>query len=157
MKFTKSDYVRRIVNASPTQLVVITYEISLDYISEAKRHLEEGNDKEFRNNLSLAHEFVQQLTSNLDMGYEISWQLMSLYLYTGKLLSQAGAGNDPVHLDHAAEILNNLLTSWYDLEKLDGDKTPALENAQHVYAGLTYGRDGLDEFVMEDSGRGFKA
>ena len=157
LKFTKSDYVRRIVNASPTQLVVITYEIALDYISEAKRYLEEGDDKEFRNNLSLAHEFVQQLTSNLDMSYDISWELMSIYLYTGKLLSQSGASNETIHLDNASEILNNLLTSWHELEKLDGIESPALENAQQVFAGLTYGRDGLDEFVMDDNSRGFKA
>ena len=157
MKFTKSDYVRRISNCTPVQLVVINYELVLDYIDEAKQQLQQGNEKKFRQNLSVAQNLMNELTGSLNMSLEISWELISLYLFVNKLLAQAAASNDPQHLDDAEKILNNLLVGWQGLVDQETDKAPVIENSQQVYAGLTYGRGGLDEFIPTDVSRGFKA
>ena len=148
---------RRISTCTPVQLIIINYELILDYIEEAKQHLIRDDKKEFRRNLSVAQNLMNELTSSLNMKFEISWELISLYLFVNKLLAQAGASEKYRPLDDATMLLNNLLVGWQSMEAQETDKKPVLENSQQVYAGLTYGRTGLDEFVPTDVGRGFKA
>ena len=157
MKFTKSDYARRITTSTPLQLVVLNYELVLFYMDEAKEALAQNDEKQFRKHLSGAQNMLNELSSSLNMSTELSWELLSLYLFVNKLLAQAAASREPKHLDDAAQILNNILVAWRALEQQETDKAPVLENSQQVFAGLTYGRAGLDEFVPTDVARGFKA
>ena len=158
MKFEKTDYVLRIANATPSKLVSITCELTLEYNKLAMTALKENNEKQFRNNLEISQNILQQLAGSLDMEYPISWELLSIYLYVNKLFAQAGASSDISHLEYAEKILKNILEAWQGVEELSKDEqAPLIENAEQVYSGLTYGRRGLDEFVMQDNNRGFKA
>lgn len=156
MKVNKSDYTVRIANATPTQLVVITYELILDHISEAKDNI--SDEKEFDKLVAKAREFLLDLRASLNMTYEISATLMPLYDYIDKLLAKTIYKKDTAVLAECEDILNSLLGSWKKVEANEEDKTPIIENSQQLYAGLTYGRNGhLNEFVPEDTNRGFKA
>ena len=158
MKFEKNDYVLRIANATPSKLVSLACELTLEYLNLAKNALEDDDEKKFRSNLEITQSILQQISASLNMEYPISWELLSLYLYTNKLLAQAGASSEVIHLEHAEKILKNMLEAWQGVEELhQDDQAPVLENAEQVYSGLTYGRGGLDEFVVQDNNRGFKA
>ncbi len=37
------------------------------------------------------------------------------------------------------------------------DKKAVMQNVEHVYAGMTYGRYDLEEFVVRNDNRGFQA
>ena len=157
MKYSKMDYVRRVSNATPVQLVVINYELTLEFIRDAKQNILDNDKDKFYKNISKAQDAMHELMSGLDMSHAISLELLSIYLFVNKLLAQAGASRKTEHLDNADSILSKLLNSWLEIEKNELDKAPLLENSHQVYAGLTYGRQGLNEYIMEDTGRGFKA
>jgi len=156
----KEDYVARIAAASPAKLVVITYEIILDYMEEA-RNL--AGDKAAAG-VERALEGVRQLMGGLNFEYEISQDLMDCYLRVNKLLNavrfggQAGKGAEAPasELTEAAAIIRSLMESFIEIDKDGESGPPAMENAPHIYAGLTYKNGELSEFV-DDTGRGFKA
>ena len=158
MKWDKSDYVRRITNATPMKLVVIACELVLEYINHAQIALKQGDEKEFRHNLTVAQDFLQEISGSLNMEYSISWEVISLYLYVNKLFAMASAGSDSDQLDQAKIILRNLMEAWQEVaDATEKGKAPIMENSEQVYAGLTYGRSGLNEFVVQDTSRGFQA
>lgn len=158
MRISPEDYVARIANASQIQLVVINYEIILDYLGAAKASAEAEEEEDLDFDIAKARQFLNELRSSLDMQYKISKYLMSLYIYIDRELAYCLFGHDTEHIDEAVRILEKLLAGWKEVEKIEEDKTPLMENTEQLYAGLTYKKDGtLNEYVDTKSNRGFKA
>ncbi len=155
-KLSAEDYVARIANATPLQLVVITYELVIKYIDDATENIE--NTKMFEFNLDKSRAFLDDLKNSLDMSYEVSANLLSLYNYISQQISYYRFNKKEDHAVEAKKILNDLLEGWKTIESEESDKTPLMENAQQLYAGLTYDKSGkLSEYVETDAKRGFKA
>lgn len=156
MKLSKEDYVARIASATPLQLVIINYEIILDYLDTAEKNI--NDEKVFDFNLIKARDFLLELRTSLNMTYNISRNLMSLYNYVDQQLSYYKVNKNQEHLTECKKVLDELLEGWKAIEKDEKDKTPLMQNTEHLYAGLTYGKNGkLSEYVDTDSKRGFKA
>ncbi len=153
MKLNKSDYVAKISTASPLGLVVITYELIMNYIEEA---IETDDTDIFKASLKKAQGAVDSLVSALDMSQELSKNLISVYIYVNKLIINSYFGKDKKPLDDCLKILNNLYMGWLEAEK--ALKTaPSAESEQEIYAGLTYKNGVLEEYVKEKGDRGFFA
>ena len=156
----KSAYTMRIAQANPIQLVVINFELIIDALEGALEacKLEEANATTmFCHHLDRAKNGVQQLIDALDFKIGLSHDFYEIYKYSYKLLNEAYFSLKPKPVEEVLELMNILLEGWRDAEKQNipqGEKDNALP---HVYAGLTYNKDGLAEFVDEDEGRGFKA
>lgn len=156
MRISTQDYVARIANANQIQLVLINYEIILDYLNAAKNSLDNKEDMDF--DLRKARQFLNELRLSLDMQYTISRYLMNLYIYVDGELAYCQFDYKISHIDEAVKVLSSLLESWREVEKNEKDKTPLMENTQQLYAGLTYSKDGsLNEYMDSDVNRGFKA
>ncbi len=155
-KLTTEDYVARIANATPLQLVIISYELIIKYIEDASDCID--NEKMFEFNLNKSKDFLDDLKNSLDMSLEISRNLMSLYNYVGQQISYYRFSKKSEHAEEAKKVINELLDGWRTIENQEEDKTPLMENTQQLYAGLTYDRSGkLSEYVETDAKRGFKA
>ena len=155
-KLSKEDYVARIASATPLQLVIINYELVLKYIDDAKECIDDK--KKFEFNVAKAREFLGELRISLDMSYKISASLMSLYNYVDQQLSYYLFNGKEEHALECEKVLNELLDGWKAIENQEEDKSPLMENAQQLYAGLTYDKEGkLSEYVETDAKRGFKA
>ena len=159
MKIAIEDYVARIANASPAQLVVINYEIVIDYLTLAMNGLIKKEDmKEIDMTLTKARQFLNELRTSLNMEYTVSKYLMRIYLYVDKEICYCLANRNTTHIENAIKAMSSLLESWYELEKQEKEKAPVMENSQQLYAGLTYNRSGeLSEYVDIDKNRGYKA
>lgn len=158
MRISVEDYVARIANASPLDLVIINYEIILDYINASRNSFDEPEDFDF--NITKAKQFLNELRVSLDMQYEIAKHLMSLYHYVDQELCYCQFNKNIAHLDEATKILTQLLEGWTTVSEMnmEQDNTPVMGNTEQLYAGLTYGKDGrLQEYVETDNKRGFKA
>ena len=153
----KQAYKLRITQANKTQLVTILYEMTNDYMSDAEKATVAGDlETADRENVH-AQGCVDQLISGLDMQYEISRNLLQLYLYAKQELVRAIADRDPVHYANARIVTEGLHKTYLELEKMD-DSQPEMTNAQSVVAGMTYGQAGLNETVADPaSNRGFMA
>ncbi len=152
MILNKEDYVARVTNASRLGLLIVNYELAIDFIQSAKQ----CSGVAYDTNIIKAVESVRVLIDSLDINYELSLTLMDIYLYVNKLLYKALYSKKPDTLDEAERLLSNLMLTWRELGETEDSGEPIMENAQKLYAGLTYKNGKLDEFVPEDTNRGYR-
>ena len=139
----------RISQASKTELVVIMYDMAQEYLKDAIQALNDGDKIGFCNNIRLVKRVIDELSSGLDMQYEIANELFVLYMQADKILIRCLARMDNEGLDKVENMLNKLRESFYKLSK-DDDSGPVLKNVQQVYAGLTYSSAGGSNEIYND-------
>ncbi|MDD6844467.1 MAG: flagellar protein FliS [Clostridia bacterium] len=153
----------RISQANRTQLVVITLDMAVQYIKDAK---EDQDINSYRQNLRNAKRVIDLLVSSLDMSYDISSQLFDVYMVVERYIISAGSRRPEQEgstagymklLESCERMLTMLRKSFYEVSKLD-DSTPLMQNTQQVYAGLTYSNGGgASEMLDASANRGYKA
>ena len=157
-KETIQFFTARITQASKSELVVILYEMTLVRIEDAEKSYQENNLYNFDKGLKSAQKYVSELMAALDYRYKISYDLLSLYLYTSKHIIKAIVKQNPLTLQYAKTILTKLLSGFEEVSKAD-TSGPMMRNTQQLYAGLTYGKGALNETFIDPSNksRGFIA
>jgi flagellin-specific chaperone FliS len=151
----KSAYILRISQASPTGLVVISFELILEFLNESMQG-------DFRENIQKAKEGIEQLIQSLDFSVPLSHDFYDIYNYCYKLLCDVHFSSDKETacntVKEVIELMEMLLIGWRDCaEKADTAET-AEGGVPKVYTGLTYGKDGLaNEYIDEDKDRGYMA
>lgn len=168
-------YTMRITQANTSELAVILYEITIKYLkeaiqiyeekmkvpaetpAEAKLHAEEPENA-FETALVRAQNFLQELMSMSRTDSKVAADVMSLYLFIDRQLLMSIVKRQPVNLKECLDYLERLQSSFQEISKRDYD-APIMENAQQVYAGLTYGKGCLTESLdpMGNPNRGLKA
>lgn len=151
----KQQYKLRITNANKTQLVVILYEMFLQYMEEAKEAHEKEDVKAFKDAIRYARGCVKELMQSLNFEYEPAKELMQLYVYVNKELVSADVQNKTEPLDNSIMVMKGLWEAYSQISSMD--QSPAvMENSQKVYAGLTYSRGDLVENLNQvGENRGF--
>ena len=152
-------FTRRITSANKSEIIVIIYDIIEENLALAKKALAEGDRETYRNEIKQAISFVKELFVSLDMNYEVSKNLASLYIYVSRCLNFALVSGKKEEIEAAEKVLRKLGDSFREVAKTDESK-PVMENTQRVYAGITYGRGlDLDETLVAHAmeSRGFRA
>jgi len=152
-------FTRRITSANKSEIIVIIYDIIEENLALAKKTLAEGDRETYRNEIKQAISFVKELLVSLDMNYEVSKNLASLYIYVSRCLNFALVSGKKEEIEAAEKVLRKLGDSFREVAKMDESK-PVMENTQRVYAGITYGRGlDLDETLVAPAmeSRGFRA
>ncbi|MGN0377102.1 MAG: flagellar protein FliS [Suilimivivens sp.] len=155
-KELKQQFTLKISQANKTQLVVILYEMMLIYIEEARQANKAQNKESFRQGIKRAKGCLHELMASLHFEYPIAGNLMQLYAYADKELTRADIKNSTEELAHVEAIMVKLHAAY---ETVSGQDTsePVMANTQTVYAGLTYGRNTLNESLADQGGsRGFR-
>ena len=149
-KEKKQQFTLRITRANPTELVVILYEMFLCYLEEAKDALESNEDLLFHEAIRKGRGCLIELLDSLDVRYEPAPTLQRLYLYCLRRLALGEARKDAGALGEIEKVIRPLHEAYAQLAKKN-PAGPVMNNAQTVYAGLTYGRNTLTE-NMTDQG-----
>ncbi|TCT11623.1 flagellar protein FliS [Natranaerovirga pectinivora] len=151
------EYNSRVIQASKGELIVITYELIIDFLNEAKEAKLENNKDQFDESIKSAQRTLRTLIESLDFGFDISKNLMSLYIFVNKQLLQSLIKYSSDEIESAQKVISTLLISWKEAATtVNAD--PLIDNAQQLYAGLTYGKGILNETILGDNNsRGFKA
>lgn len=152
-------FTRRITSANKSEIIVIIYDIIEENLALAKKALAEGDRETYRNEIKQAISFVKELLVSLDMNYEVSKNLASLYIYVSRCLNFALVSGKKEEIEAAEKVLRKLGDSFREVAKMDESK-PVMENTQRVYVGITYGRGlDLDETLVAPAmeSRGFRA
>ncbi len=137
----KQEYTRRITSANRTGIIVITYEIALGYLADAKEAEKNGDREGCRIELRNSSRCVQQLLAALNYDYALSINLMRIYNYVLECIRKASYGMDLSCLDEVESILGRLKTSFEEVAKTD-TSGPMMSGAEEVYDGLTYNAKG---------------
>ena len=75
----KQIFTRRITQANRTQLVVILYDMVLEYLKEAIAAQEIDCIQEYKKAMQCARNCISELRNSLDFNYEISRNLFAIY------------------------------------------------------------------------------
>ena len=152
-------YTRRITSANKSEIIVIMYDIIEENLTLAKEALDKGDRPAFRNEIKQAVSFVKELLVSLDMSYEVSKNLASLYIYVSRCLNFALVSGKKEEIEAAGKVLRKLGEGFREVAKTDRSE-PVMGNTQQIYAGITYGKGlSLDETLVNPNseGRGFRA
>ena len=82
----KQQYTLKISQASRTQLVVILYEMTLDYLKEAEDAAGSRDEAAFHTGIKRARACIHELSHSLNHEYPVSGNLLQLYLFADRML-----------------------------------------------------------------------
>ena len=138
---------KRVAQSSKSELVVISYEIILNYIASAKAELAKEDTEKFVFNVKKAKQFVNDLSSVLDFSQKLSFELMNIYMYVDRCLVKSIVKRNNCDLDTVESVIGKLKIAFEEVSKTD-DSGAMMKNGEQIYAGLTYGRGVLNEVTM---------
>lgn len=152
------DFQNKIVNAGKADLLLINYEMLFVVLEEAVQAADSSCKDEFNKSLVQANKLLRELSDNLDFRYDISKDLMALYIFVSKQLIDASITFNKEPILSAKRVLDNLYKGWVEASRKEQSDKPIVKNGQKVYAGLTYGKGTLNEMIYDGtSSRGFRA
>lgn len=145
------EYSLRITQGNKSDLVVVTYDIILKYLEDARKEYQAGEKEKFAFQIKKANEFLAELMGALDLQYPVSIELLKIYRFVQKMLVQAEFQKEPSSLEGLDQILSSLREAFAEVAKQD-NSLPFAGSKPQVYAGLTYGRDSLNETYEPNPG-----
>ncbi len=149
----KQEFTRRISMANSTELIVILYDMVLSYADDAEEALKSDQDHDFYVSISRMRNCVNELMCSLHMEYEPAQALLSLYRYCMRKLSAAGVRRSIEPIDEIRKIMVPLRESYFGLVGLN-TSGPVMGNSETVVAGLTYGKNDINENLVNNINRG---
>lgn len=153
----KRDFTRRISQCNRGGMIVVIYDIIFAYMKEAKESLAADNYRGFRDALVKSQRGIDVLIQALDFQYPVAKELYPLYVFAKESLAKAVIKKSTKEMEGAQVVLENLYAAFTEAAKQDLS-APLMQNAQQVYAGITYGKTDLTEtFQDPETSRGFFA
>lgn len=147
VKEKRQEYCARIVQANRTELLVIMYEIIQEELTQALTEYERKDMEQFDAALKNAQKFLNELMGTLNYRYEVSYELMSIYKFVNKVIIEDRLKQQTDELAECIDIIGNIKAGYEGITAQD-HSGPVMENVQKLYAGLTYGRDSLNEISV---------
>lgn len=142
----------KLTSGNMVGIICTMYEIFFEYIEEAK-----SGDSINLEAVRKANKVLDHLREALDFKFDISYELFSIYDYCQRQLSKAMYKNEKEPLEHATKLIKKLYEAFVVVEKEVGSPDSAMQNSQQVTAGMTYGRNDLNEVIDNNNNRGFLA
>lgn len=146
----KQQFTLRITQANPTEMVVILYEMLLNYLEDSETAYREQDREAFREGIRKARGCINELMNSLNLEYEPAPALLQLYLYCIRRLAACEVRREEQCFEEIRRVIQPLHDAYGEIAGLN-EKGPVMNNSQTVYAGLTYGRNTLTE-NMADQG-----
>lgn len=150
-----SGFSYRIMQASPTELIIILYEMLEVYLNDAVSYCREDKIQEFRTSLKSSQGVINELNHALDLQYEISLNFMQIYMFINRTIIKASVSKETADLERCISMIQKLRNAFEQIKNEDR-RGPVMKNTQQVYAGLTYGKGTLNESFGLESNRGFR-
>lgn len=156
IKEKKQEFTLRITKANKSEMIVILYDMILQYLEDAVNHYQEGNVKEYKKDINHAKSCIDELLNSLNFQYDLAQVLRGLYYFYKRELSTAAIQEKQELLPPVIKMIQELRNSFEQIAKEDLS-APIMDNTQKVYAGLTYGKDSLNLNLSDQgSNRGFR-
>lgn len=98
--------------ASPSQLILMAYDGTVKFVKLGIDGIENRKFDKANLNLCKAQAIINELISSLNMDYDISNDLLSIYDYMNNQLVQANIKKNTEPAKEVLEYLKDLRTSW---------------------------------------------
>ncbi|MDA3730514.1 flagellar protein FliS [Niameybacter massiliensis] len=139
-----------IAGATDAQLICVTYELFLEAIREALKV--EGQVR--KPHINRAREVLLVLSENLNLEVDVARNLMSLYIYIQDIL--INHYKDESKLEESYKLIEVIYEGYKEIAENGRHQVQTMQNTQAVYAGMTYGKDDLNEMIIESPNRGYQ-
>ncbi len=116
--------------ASPGELTLMLYNGSLKFIHIAKKAIEEKNIELKNTNIQKTQAIVNELMVTLNTDLEVSQNLMSLYDYINRRLTEANIKNEVAILDEVEGYITEFRDTWKEVIQLNRQKQHAGQGGQ---------------------------
>jgi flagellar protein FliS len=146
---------RRIACANASEIIVILYEMFFTYESDGLEAMRRHDWDAYIDNMRQCSLVLEHLKNALDFKYNIANNLYALYNYAEVSISKAIYSRKEEYIDAADRVMKPLWEAFVEVAKSD-DSDSVMQNSQRVTAGLTYGRNNLNESYDDGNlNRGF--
>jgi flagellar secretion chaperone FliS len=116
--------------ASPGELTLMLYNGSLKFIHIAKKAIADKNIELKNTNIQKAQAIVSELMVTLNTDLEISQNMMSLYDYINRRLTEANVKNDAAVLEEVEGMITEFRDTWKQVIQLNRQKQHAGQGGQ---------------------------
>lgn len=99
-------------SATPAELTLMLYNGAIKFTKLAKINMESKNLQDVSINLIKSQDIIDELNLTLNMDYEISQELRSLYIFIKEQLIDANIQKDPKILDDITPIMESMRDTW---------------------------------------------
>ncbi len=107
-----------VYTATPEELTLMLYNGLVKFIMLAQSAIDEKNIERANNSIIRAQDIVREFQVTLDMKYEVSKQLDSIYDYMNRRLIQANIKKDKDILEEVLGMAKDLRDTWTQAMKL---------------------------------------
>lgn len=107
-----------VYTATPEELTLMLYNGLVKFIMLAQSAIDEKNIERANNSIIRAQDIVREFQVTLDMKYEVSKHLDSIYDYMYRRLIQANIKKDKEILEEMLEMAKDLRDTWTQAMKL---------------------------------------
>lgn len=155
-KEKKREFQLRISQSNKTGLVIVLYDIALQYLEDAVVANENSDKLQYTFNLEKARDTIDEMIYNLHFEYELARNLKKIYIYMKKCIRESIISGKPVELDAVRRMITSLRDSYITIK--DNDESDAvMQNTQAILTGLTYSKNKvLNELTQECTNRGYR-
>ena len=101
-----------IMSASPERLMIMLFDGALKFVKLARKDIEQKNLAGANYNLTRAQDIITELDQSLDMSYDVSENLASVYDFIYRQLVNANIKKDVYGLDIVESMLTELKDTW---------------------------------------------
>lgn len=106
-----------IMTASPEELTLMLYNGAIKFINLGKLHIENKEIEKANNAIKRAQDIIAELNNTLDMNYEISHNLGSIYTFILEKLLDANIKKDISFLDEVLPLIEEIRDTWKEAMK----------------------------------------
>ncbi|MFL0581198.1 flagellar export chaperone FliS [Solibacillus silvestris] len=107
-----------VTTASPGELTLMLYNGCLKFLNKAKQSIADKNIEERNNYIQRSQAIIGELMSTLNMDIEISKQMLPLYEYMNRRLTEANIQNDPTIIVEVEGLVTEFRDTWKEVIKI---------------------------------------
>lgn len=107
-----------IKTASPEELTLMLYNGLVKFLMQAQAAIDEKNIEKANNSLIRAKSIVKEFQITLNMDYEVSGSLNSIYTYMYKRIVEANVKKDRIIVDEVLGYAKDLRDTWAQAMKI---------------------------------------
>ena len=107
-----------VTTASPGELTLMLYNGCLKFLNKAKQAIADKNIEERNYNIQRSQAIIGEFMSTLNMDIEISKQMLPLYEYMNRRLTEANIKNDPAIIEEVEGLVTEFRDTWKEVIKI---------------------------------------
>ncbi|MEO4054190.1 flagellar export chaperone FliS [Solibacillus sp. CAU 1738] len=107
-----------VTTASPGELTLMLYNGCLKFLTRTKLAIDDKNIEQRNYNIQRSQAIISELMATLNMDFDISKQMLPLYEYMQRRLTEANIKNDAAIVDEVEGLVTEFRDAWKEVIKI---------------------------------------